>query len=78
MFTPTGLFALGFDATFGRLFLLKQVQGDMAQRSKVLQTVTLADAAVVFIKSHIQDPKEFIFGPPMTPDSLQVPFGVAS
>ena len=77
MLTPASLFTLGFDATFGCLFLLEQVQGDVAQNSKVLRTVTPADAAVVFIKGDIQDPMEFIFNPPMSSDRRQVRFGPA-
>ena len=53
---PTRFETLGFDADFGRLFLLQQVHGDTPQNGEVLVTGSFADAALVFPEGDVECP----------------------
>ncbi len=62
---PISFETLGFDADFGRLFLLQQVQRNMPQNGKVLVTGSFAEAALVFPKRDVERPVEFILDAPL-------------
>ena len=53
---PTRFETLGFDADFGRLFVLQQVHGDTSQNGEVLVTGSFADAALVFPEGDVECP----------------------
>ncbi len=66
VFVPASAQALAFHTLFSRLFLPQQVQGQMAQDSKVGVGMSLAHAAGTFIHGHVQHPVEAVLDPPMT------------
>ena len=65
------------DTTFGSFLLLEQVEGNMAQNSKVFGSLVFADPTVIFMQGDIQNPVQIIFNRPVFANSFQNPLGVA-
>ena len=68
---PSSLLALGLDADFDVLFLFEQVQGQVSGYRQIAVGVARPDPAPVLIESHVQDPVQAVFDPPVLPGCFQ-------
>lgn len=53
---PFGQESLALDASLAGFLLLEKIQGDMAQDSKILWPMVLANSTAIFIKGNIENP----------------------
>lgn len=62
---PGGAEALVFDVELGRVLMLQESEGDVAQDGQVVRGVGGAHAGGILTKGDIEDPMEAVFNAPM-------------
>ena len=67
---PAGLEALGADTGALGWLLTQQVKREMARDRKVLGSVALTDAALIFVEGHIEHPMDPILNGLITNDKI--------
>lgn len=74
--TETGAEAFFPDTGFARL-LLEKVEDKLAQQRNVFGAIASADAVLIYVEVHVNDPVTAILNRPMGASSLNQPIGLA-